>query len=566
MSRLAMAALGAAVLALSATAVARDSRSAHLRMTEPGTAATSAAGNPTAAVGARDGAGYVAWIAGEGAQNVFLARVDAEGRPGAPVRVNDRGGDAAAHDQAPAQVAVGRDGAVYVLWQNNREIPGRRFPASDLRFARSTDGGRTFSPAVTVNDDRDGRPSSHTFHDLTVGADGTVWVSWIDSRVRDSARAARPSAPRDASAPMGAPMAAPMGAHGGEAHAGGAHGTGGHGGGKGADAGLPAPEIRVARSVDGGRTFSASRVVDAGACPCCRTSMAVAPDGTLYVAWRKEYAGDVRDVVVASLAPGAAAFSPPVRVHEDGWVFPACPHAGPSVAVDADGAVHVGWYTGRDGRKGLWYARSVDGGRSFAAPVSLAAGVPPSRVELAVDGGAVIAAWDAGARPAAVQVARIGSDGRVAPFRAVPGRTPALEAAGGAALLSWRERGTVHVARVTAAGSVLSPVSGEWMNSPQQLRKVPPNGPGDFTCTAVRVQVCVAGFTAAPTRAGTTGPPSPKTDWGRVDGRRFSGEQRDWAPLWAERLKSPQPRRKVPPNGRGDFTCTGAASPARAAE
>ncbi|MBB4637894.1 sialidase family protein [Longimicrobium terrae] len=453
MNRLAMTALAAVILAVPAIAVARDSRSAHLSMTDPGVAATGAAGNPTAAVDARGEAGYVAWIDGDGAQNVFLARVDAQGRPGEPVRVNDRDGDAAPHEQAPAQVAVGSDGAVYVLWQNNREIPGRRFPASDLRFARSTDGGRTFSPAVTVNDDRDGRPSSHTFHDLTVGADGTVWVSWIDSRVRDSARAARPhgAAAPDAAAPSMASSSKPMGGKGA-----GGHSMGGHGGGANpADDDLPTSEIRIARSTDGGRTFGASRVVDAGACPCCRTSMAVAPDGTVYVAWRKEYAGDVRDVVIASLKPGADAFTPPVRVHEDAWVFPACPHAGPSVAVDAGGRLHVGWYTGREGRQGLWYASAVDGGKTYSAPVSLAANVPPSRVELAAQGESVLAAWDAGGRPASVQVARIDESGRIARFRTVPGRMPALDASGEAAVLAWHDHSTIRLARLESRGSVL---------------------------------------------------------------------------------------------------------------
>jgi hypothetical protein len=57
-----------------------------------------------------------------------------------PVRVNDIEGDAAPHLQAPAQVAAGPGGAVYVAWTNATLIEGRRFPASDLRSrARSTE-------------------------------------------------------------------------------------------------------------------------------------------------------------------------------------------------------------------------------------------------------------------------------------------------------------------------------------------------------------------------------------------------------------------------------------------
>ncbi|HEU4455482.1 MAG TPA: sialidase family protein, partial [Longimicrobium sp.] len=362
------------------------------------------ASNPTAAVDPRSGAAYAAWVETTGGvSSVFVARLEGDGDAApARVRANDRPGDAAPHEQAPAQVAVGPEGNVYVVWQNSTKIPGRRFPASDLRFARSTDGGRTFEPAVTVNDDAGGTPSSHTFHDLVVGSDGTVWVSWLDSRVRDAERARRNPRPAPAS-----PDAAPKGhGHGGATQ--GHGGMKGDGGGMKEDADLPGGEIRVARSTDGGRTFGASVVVDGGVCPCCRTSLAVGPDGSLYVAWRKVFDGDVRDVVLSRLAPGASAWSEPARVHADGWVFPGCPHAGPSVAVDERGRVHVGWYTGKEGRQGLWYAASDDGGRSFGAPAALLTGawVPPSSVALAAEGGRVWAAWDdRREKPGTVQVA-----------------------------------------------------------------------------------------------------------------------------------------------------------------
>jgi hypothetical protein len=419
------AAAAAALLAIPLIALARGRREGRIAFGGMVTVAEHAAGNPTAAVDPRDGTGYVAWIATEGgASDVFLARVDADGRPGPAVRVNDRPGDAAPHEQAPAQVAVAPDGGVYVLWQNNTKVAGRRFPASDLRLARSADGGRTFAPAVTVNGDAGGIPSSHTFHDLAVGADGTVWVSWIDSRVKDAARAARPR-----------PASAPAAAHG-------------HGHRAMAEEdGLPPSEIRVAKSADGGRSFGPEIVVDTAPCPCCRTSLAVAGDGTVYLAWRKEYGGDVRDVVVARMAAGGAAFSAPVRVHADGWVFPACPHAGPSLAVDAGGRLHVGWYTGKEDRQGLWYARSNDGGRTFGAPEALVAGadVPPSQAALSADGDGVLMAWDdradGGRR---VALGRVGRDGALVRLGSVDGRLPALEST----LLAWHDRQAVRAARL----------------------------------------------------------------------------------------------------------------------
>jgi len=407
-------------------------------LADAATLAATGASNPTAAADAK-GARYVAWIATEGgASNVYLAKAEG-GAFGRPVRVNDRVGDAAPHEQAPAQVAAGPDGTVYVVWQNNTEIPGRRFPASDLRLARSTDGGRTFEPAVTVNDDAAGPPSSHTFHNLVVAKDGTVYVSWLDSRVRDAERERRHPRPAAASAPAQAAA--------GPAAGDSVHMMHGHGG-MAEDPTLPGSEVRVAKSADGGKTFGPSVVVDGNVCPCCRTSLAVGADGSIYVAWRKVYAGDVRDVVVARMAPGAAAFEAPVRVHADGWVFPGCPHAGPALAVDGQGRVHVAWYTGKDGRQGLWHAVSADGGRTFGRPAALLTGkwVPPSQVALAPDGDRVWASWDdRRAADGPVTLARIDGDHVDVVARERAGRSPALASTGNGLLLAWHEGQTVRV-------------------------------------------------------------------------------------------------------------------------
>lgn len=414
------------------------------------TVAASGASNPTVARGP-SGETYIAWVgAGPGGQDVYLARrAPGERAWSAPVRVNDVDGDAAPHEQAPAQVAVGPDGTVYVVWQNNRTVPGRRFPASDLRLARSTDGGRTFAPAITVNDDAGGPPSSHTFHNIVVAADGSVYVAWLDSRVRDAAERESGGA-ADRAKPAGAPTSTATAPSGAVPHS--ASAMRHHGATTLTD---PGSEVRFAISTDGGRSFSASRVIDANACPCCRTALATAADGSVYVAWRKVYPGNVRDVVVARKAPGAADFGAPVRVGADGWVYPGCPHAGPALAVDARGRVHVGWYTGATNRQGLWYAVSADQGRSWSAPVALetAAWVPPSQVKLAAAGNTVWVAWDdRRTDPRTVTVAR--ADGPGAPrviAAATTGASPALAASADGAIVAWLDGQAVR-ARAVGGG------------------------------------------------------------------------------------------------------------------
>lgn len=385
---------------------------------EPVVLAAGGASNATLAMDPSSGLVYAAWVGTtDGVSDVWLATVDADGFVSAPVRVNDVPGDAAPHFQAPPQVAVGPDGSVYVAWTNNTIIEGRRFPASNLRFARSDDGV-TFEPALTVNDDAGGPPSSHTFHNLLVAPDGTIYVSWLDGR-RDEA------APVEVHPAEGGPAVSPA---------------------------VPGPDVRVAASTDGGRTFGPSRVVDMQTCPCCRTAMAVGPDGTLFVAWRKIYEGDVRDIVVARSHDHGATWSEPVRVAPDDWVFPGCPHAGPSLAVDGEGALHVAWYTGKPDAPGLYHASSSDGGASFGPAHALLTGewVPPSQVALAVgrDGRLRVAWEDRLVQPAGVRFAVAGEEGlesvRSQLFQ--PATNPALVARGGRSVLVWLDGEVLRLA------------------------------------------------------------------------------------------------------------------------
>jgi hypothetical protein len=399
---------------------------------EPTAAVTLArayAGNPTAAIDARTGTRYVAWIeTRDSVADVYLSR-----RPGSgdasTVRVNHIAGDAAAHDQAPPQVAVGPEGNVYVVWHNNTHVPGRRFPASDLRMARSTDGGVTFEPAIHVNDDAGGLPSSHTFHDVAVAADGSILVSWIDGRARTRAEQERVHARSD---PTRASHAGHVN-HGlhevhemHEMHA-------------AADV-LPGSEVRVARSTDGGRSFGGSVVVADDVCPCCRTSI-VADDGRVFVSYRVR-TDDIRNIVVAGSADGGRSFASAVVVHDDGWKIDGCPHAGASLALDGAGRLHVAWYTGAADRQGIWHAVSEDG-RSFGRPRPVQTGdwVPVSQVKLArAADGTIWAAWDDRREEhATVRIARVGPRGLDRAVHAVHGEHPAI-GAGLDVLLVWRTR------------------------------------------------------------------------------------------------------------------------------
>jgi hypothetical protein len=276
-----------------------------------------------------------------------------------PVELRDSLGPIEPHGESPPKLAYSPDGSLNALYVVTRLEPGRRFPAAALRFVRSTDGGAHWSAPVSVTDDS--TFGSHNFQALYAGHDGTLYASWLDGRTGKSA-------------------------------------------------------VFLTRSTDGGKTWSPNERVEANgeACPCCRTTMASAPDGTLYLAWRKVFPGNVRDIVVARSTDNGASWQEPVRAHADDWVFDGCPHAGPSLQVDDAGRVHIAWWTGKQGSAGVWYAHSDDGARSFKTPVPL--GVAefsrPAHVQLALGARErLIAAWDDGTLKTPRIVVRTSKDG-----------------------------------------------------------------------------------------------------------------------------------------------------------
>jgi hypothetical protein len=124
--------------------------------------------------------------------------------------------------------------------------------------------------------------------------------------------------------------------------------------------------LAVAWSDDGGKSFSGKKILMDHSCECCRVAAAVDRDGLPVFAWRHVFDGDLRDHYVAKLTSDGANLLGG-RVSEDNWAT-GCPHHGPSLAIDAAGAWHVAWFTNGRTRKGLFYARSTDGGKTFSEP------------------------------------------------------------------------------------------------------------------------------------------------------------------------------------------------------
>ena len=86
--------------------------------------------------------------------------------------------------------------------------------------------------------------------------------------------------------------------------------------------------------------------------------------------FRNIFEGGVRDHAIMTFTdpatPGEVR-----RVSNDDWQISACPHHGPSLSISPAGTYHVAWYTNGKARKGLFYARSDDEGRTFSDPLPL---------------------------------------------------------------------------------------------------------------------------------------------------------------------------------------------------
>jgi hypothetical protein len=229
---------------------------------------------------------------------------------------------------------------------------------SSLRLAKSSDDGATWTAPVTIASDS--AFGTRNFHAMHAAADGSIYVAWLESNQGTS-------------------------------------------------------KTFLTRSTDAGVTWTTPVMADsAQSCPCCRTAIATAPDGSLYLAWRTVMPRNVRDGVVAKSTDHGATWAPPVRVHADEWVFDGCPHAGPSMQVDSAGRVHIAWWTGKQGAAGTYYAQSSDGGKSFRKPVALGVSEfsAPAHVQLALGpGGTIVTVWDDGTVKTPKVVMRVSADG-----------------------------------------------------------------------------------------------------------------------------------------------------------
>jgi len=328
--------------------------------------------DPTVAIDA-EGNIAVAW-ADQARKDIFFRLYAADGTPH-PAKSVDISRSPDTFSWLPRLViAPGDPRTIYILWQEIIFSGGPH--GGDILFARSIDGGTTFGAPVnlsnSIDGDGKGRITATYWHngslDLAIGLDGALYAAWSDyaghlwfSRSTDrgvSFAAPTRLAGDDDEAPARAPALA-VGPKGlvylvwtvGEDMA---------------------ADIRLARSVDGGRSFEGPRIVFDSDGYSEAPKIAVDGGGTVHLVYGEGPGG-----------PFAGSHIRYVRLNKNGRRIErpraiSGSHGArfesvnfPALAVDGKDNIYVIWETYpnlRNFPRGLESTTSNDGGHSFAAP------------------------------------------------------------------------------------------------------------------------------------------------------------------------------------------------------
>jgi len=127
--------------------------------------------------------------------------------------------------------------------------------------------------------------------------------------------------------------------------------------------------IAYSNSLDGGRTFQAERIANEDACECCRIGVSLSQKNQPVIIYRAIFPGGVRDH--ASQIISSSGPDKIRRIANDGWKTDACPHHGPAIAVSSQGTIHTAWFTQGANRAGVFYANSHNEGASYSEPMRL---------------------------------------------------------------------------------------------------------------------------------------------------------------------------------------------------
>jgi len=242
-----------------------------------------------------------------------------------PVRVNEVDGEIWGFSVSKPRIGVGPTGTIHVFYPANDYVEAFDKDMVSARYRRSTDNGKSFSAAITINRpagaDREdvlgeGLAATNSFGTMGVAPDGTIITAWQNTDDMSG-------------------------------HNDGADGM-------------------IAISTNDGQSFQPQQTVlpDNDVCPCCQLTLAFDPANNVYMGLRKIFA-DGRDSAVARSTDGGKSFSVDGRLDFERWKIDGCPLKPTELAI-AGNQVYAAAYTGGEDPPGIYFSVSRDGGKTFA--------------------------------------------------------------------------------------------------------------------------------------------------------------------------------------------------------
>lgn len=227
-----------------------------------------------------------------------------------------------ARNENRPKIAFDNYQGVYLSWATPKE---KKYTA-DVRFAYSSDYGKTFTKPVTVNNDN--LLTGHSFNEMLVTVEGDISIVWLDSRLAYQLRK------------------------------------------EGKKTNGSALYLGKANYRKNDTTFSNEQLAN-NTCVCCRIAMNYNNYGELAIFWRHIYGDNIREFALLTLAQGEKAQQSPYQISHDHWKINGCPHQGGAISINGNNRYHMVWFNQGDVGKGIFYASSDDQGKSLTKPISV---------------------------------------------------------------------------------------------------------------------------------------------------------------------------------------------------
>ena len=113
----------------------------------------------------------------KGKQNLFMAKTKNIGDSfSTAISVNSEKDEVSAHGENGPKLKQGKGRGIFAAWVGKR----------DIKFARSMNFGKSFGPAIRVNDDKG--KASQSFFSMEVAPDGKIFTAWLDGRDKKSGK------------------------------------------------------------------------------------------------------------------------------------------------------------------------------------------------------------------------------------------------------------------------------------------------------------------------------------------------------------------------------------------